>query len=74
MNDKLYEQCLKLIRNHDNVWMKRKRKITTELIFKTLIAGALTNIGTSSCITAFGNNFSHVAMLKARQKIDSNLF
>ena len=68
INAELFEECLTHIRNHDKEWLKRKRKINTELIFKSLISGTLTNIGISSCLNGFQSNISHVAMIKARQK------
>jgi len=74
MNTELFEECLTHIRNHDKEWLKRKRKINTELIFKSLISGTLTNIGISSCLNGFQSNISHVAMIKARQKIGDNVF
>ena len=74
MNKELYAKCLSLVRDHDKIWMKRKRKINRELIFKTLLCGSVTNIGISSCLHALDSNFSHVAMLKARNKLDPNLF
>ena len=55
-------------------WLKRKRKVNTELIFKSLICGALTNIGISSCLNGFVSDISHVAMIKARQKLGDNVF
>ena len=33
MNSVLLEECLTHIRNYDKEWIKRKRKINTELIF-----------------------------------------
>ena len=44
MNNLLYDTCLGHVKDYDKYWMKRKRKINTELIFKTLICGALTNM------------------------------
>ena len=74
MNTELFEECLTHIRNHDKEWLKRKRKINTELIFKSLICGALTTIGISYCLNGFQSDISHVAMIKARQKLGDNVF
>jgi len=53
--------------------MKRKRKLDTEAIFKYLVKGSVLNTGISTCIN-LDNNFSHVAMIKARRKLQDNLF
>ena len=76
MNNELLDKCL----NYDKEWNKffsktcRKRKIYTEIIFKTLISSAVTNIGVSSCLQSFNGNFSHTALNKARNKLNDNLF
>ena len=74
MNDELYTKCIDLIRDHDKKWIKRKRKIDTELIFKTLVSSAITDTGVSSCLGAFNSDCSHVAMNRARNKLDDNFF
>ena len=50
--------------------MKRKRKLDTEAIFKYLVKGSILNTGhrRRTCIN-LDNNFSHVAMIKARRKL-----
>ena len=65
--------CIKLLENHDNDWMIRKRKLDTLTIFESLIDSSITNTGVSTCVYS-KNNFSHVAMHKARQKIGNNIF
>ena len=74
MNNILVDKCLNYLRDHDHKWIIRKRKINTEFIFKSLVCSALTNIGVSSCLEGFQCNVSHTAMIKARRKIDTNLF
>ena len=73
MNSVLLEECLTHIRNYDKEWIKRKRKINTELIFKTLVCDAITNIGISSCLAGFQSDISHPAMIKARQKLGNDI-
>jgi len=52
--------------------VKRKRKLDTEAIFKYLVKGSILNTGISTCIN-LDNDFSHVAMIKARRKLQENL-
>ena len=68
-----YQTCLKYICDHDLFWMKRRRKLDTEAIFKYLVKGSILNTGISTCVN-LDNNFSHVAMIKARRKLHDNLF
>ena len=74
MDNSLLDECLTYLKEYDNEWIIRKRKITSEFIFKSLICSALTNIGISSCLEGFQSNVSHSAVIKARRKIDPNLF
>ena len=69
-----YQTCLNYIYEHDSFWMKRKRKLDTEAIFKYLVKGSILNTGhrRRTCIN-LDNNFSHVAMIKARRKLQDNL-
>ena len=60
MNTELFEECLTHIRNHDKEWLKRKRKINTELIFKSLICDTLTNIGISFGISSYDITITQV--------------
>ena len=62
MNSQLIQACVNMLKDYDDKWMIRKRKINTELIFKILIASGLTNIGVSSCLKGFESNVSHTAM------------
>ena len=74
MDIELFDKCIDLVRNYDNKWIKRHRKIDTEVIFKSLISSAVTDIGVSSCLKGFESNFSHAALNKARKKLDKNCF
>jgi len=73
VNNSIESIYKKLLNDHDNTWLKRKRKINTEMIFEYLSKSCSHNIGISSCID-LTKNFSHVAMIKARNKIDPSLF
>ena len=66
-DNKLFKLCYNLLNKHDNVWMKRKRKLDTKTISEYLVNGAITNTGISTCVNV-QQQFSHVAMIKARQK------
>ena len=72
-DNKLFKLCYNLLNKYDNVWMKRKRKLDTKTIFEYLINGAITNTGISTCVNV-QQQFSHVAMIKARQKIGETCF
>ena len=72
-NSDLIPICSKLLRDHDNLWIKRKRQIDTQTIFDCLTESTIKNTGISTCIQ-LSQKFSHVSMLKARNKIDHNLF
>ena len=74
MDYQLLEECLDKIKDYDDKWIIRKRKINTQLIFKCLINSAFTDIGVSSCLRGLESNFSHTAMIKARQKLGDDFF
>ena len=74
MDNELFEKCIDLVYDHDKEWMIRHRKSDTKVIFKSLIVSAVTNVGVSSCIYGFNCDFSHVALNRARKKIDDNCF
>ena len=65
--------CLNLLKEHDQHWMQRKRKLDTVTIFENLVNSSVQNIGVSTCLNLY-NTCSHVAMCKARMKIQKNIF
>ena len=67
--DYCHNECLKV----DKEWIKRKRKITTRDIFDTLATSASTNSGISTNVKMMGN-YSHVGMLKARDRVPIHTF
>jgi hypothetical protein len=73
LDNKLFKVCYDLLNNHDSVWMRRKRKLNTKTIFEYLVNGAITNTGISTCVNV-QQQFSHVAMIKARKKLDTKIF
>ena len=73
INNSLKSIYKKLLNDHDKTWLKRRRKINTETIFDYLSKSCSHNTGLSSCID-LTKEFSHVAMIKARNKIDPSLF
>ena len=73
VNNSLESIYKNLLNDHDKTWLKRKRKINTEMIFEYLSKSCTHTIGISSYID-LTEDFSHVAMIKARKKIDPSLF
>ena len=73
INKELLNLCIKELEKIDKKWIKRNRKINTLSIFYHLYNSSITNIGISTSIK-LSNNFSHVALIKARQKIPNNIF
>ena len=73
LDNKLFKVCYDLLNNHDSVWMRRNRKLNTKTIFEYLVNGAITNMGISTCVNV-QQQFSHVAMIKARKKLDTKIF
>ena len=71
-NDKL-QYCYTKFKEIDKKWIKRKRKIDTASIFELLTASAITNTGVSTKNDIF-NKHSHVALIKARKKLPTNMF
>ena len=67
------ELCINELNNHDNYWIKRKRKVNTLSIFENLIDSGLTNHGVSTCVNS-KDNVSYVAVHKARMKLKVNIF
>ena len=61
------------MRDHDNLWTKRTGQIDTQTIFDCLTDSTIKNTGISTCIQ-LSQKFSHMSMLKARNKIYRNLF
>jgi len=71
-NDKM-DHCHEKFKEIDKEWVKRKRKINTSSIFDLLTASAITNTGVSTK-TQILDNHSHVALIKARNKLPDNAF
>ena len=69
----LFDFCKEEFKKNDKNWIKRNRKINTLSIFYHLVNSSVTNIGISTSIK-LSNNFSHVALIKARQKIPDDTF
>ena len=57
----------------DNEWIKRRRKINTKDIFDTLSFSASTNSGISTNVSMLCD-YSHVALIKAREKLPEQTF
>ena len=74
MDNELFDKCIDLVDEYDEKWMIRRRKLDTGVIFKSLLASAVTNAGVSSCIDGFESDFTHSALNKARGKLDDNCF
>ena len=68
-----YQTCLKYVNEHDSFWVKRRRKLNTELIFDYLVKGSILNTGISTCLD-IDDGPSHVAMIRARRKLQEDLF
>ena len=72
-DDTLYKFCMEQLENYDKSWIQRKRKIGTIDVFNALLSSTILKKGVSTCIV---NNevASHVALIKARNKIEKNVF
>ena len=68
-----YNICKQLILDNDKKLVTRQRKLNTTIIFNDLVSGAITNTGISTHIN-LQNKFSHVAMIKARKRVQDDLF
>ena len=51
--------CLNLLKEHDQHWMQRKRKLDTVTIFENLVNSSVQNIGVSTCLNLY-NTCCHV--------------
>ena len=69
----LLQKNNELLKEHDETWIKRRRKLDTTTVFNYLTASAINNTGISTNVNLDGN-FSHTALIKARGKLGKNVF
>ena len=64
---------MKMLKNHDKYFIKRKRKLNTFIIFQYLFYSMIYNSGIST-ITYLNKLCSHTAVIKSRLKFEKDLF
>ena len=70
INNNIMKQCYKLLTDHDNFWIKRKRILDTKMIFDYLSKSSILNTGISTCVYS-ENTCTHAAIIKASGIFDS---